>query len=324
MSAPHTIFRAAVPLALLMGLWGCAPVSAAMQERVLQVPVSVTTAQGKQVKNSIAVTVFSDPANPVPAPVLVLNHGRSPQAEGRKELHRARYAKQARYFVGRGFIVAVPTRLGYGPTFEDDAEDSGACKSKRYETAMNAAATQIVTVLKAVRRTHSDASPDRAVIMGQSFGGAASVAAAALHPDGVQAVINFAGGAGGNPRTHAGQPCDAAQLTQMFRHYGGKTQLPMLWVYTQNDQYFGAQWPVKWHAAFEEAGGHAQFQQMPAFSNDGHDLFVRGSKVWQPVVSEFLDATGFADTHGIKAMVRQEAAPAAQQHPESHQEETPQ
>ncbi|QNP47688.1 dienelactone hydrolase family protein [Diaphorobacter aerolatus] len=189
-------------LALVAGMLCCAPAAsvwAGMQERVLQVPVSVTSPQGTKVNSSIAVTVYSDAANPVPAPVLVLNHGRSPQAEGRKELHRARFAKQARYFVSRGFLVAVPTRLGYGPTFEDDAEDSGACKSKRFAPALNSAATQINAVLDAVRHLRADASPDRAVIAGQSFGGAAAVAAAAQEPHGVQAVINFAGGAGGNP-----------------------------------------------------------------------------------------------------------------------------
>ncbi|QIL83271.1 dienelactone hydrolase [Diaphorobacter sp. HDW4A] len=280
-------------LPLAFAIQGSLPAWASMQERVLQVPVTATNPQGKQVKGHIAVTVYSDPANPVPAPVLVLNHGRSPQAEGRKELHRARFAKQARYFVSRGFLVAVPTRLGYGPTFEDDAEDSGPCKSKRFAPAMNAAATQINAVLAAVRSKRSDALPDRAVIVGQSFGGAASVAAAAQKPEGVQAVINFAGGAGGNPRTHTGKPCEPEQMAKTFQNYGRQSQLPMLWIYARNDQYFGAEWPVKWHAAFQQGGGHAQFKQLPAFGSDGHELFRAGTKQWEPLVSQFLDEVGF-------------------------------
>lgn len=281
------------PLSVAVALLASAPAWAGMQERVLQVPVTATSPQGKQVKGQIAVTVYSDPANPVPAPVLVLNHGRSPQAEGRKELHRARFAKQARYFVSRGFLVAVPTRLGYGPTFESDAEDSGPCKAKRFAPAMNAAASQINAVLAAVRSKRSDALPDRAVIVGQSFGGAASVAAAAQKPEGVQAVISFAGGAGGNPRTHTGKPCDPEQMAKTFQHYGSQSQLPMLWIYAGNDQYFGADWPVKWHAAFERGGGRAQFTQLPAFGNDGHELFRAGIRQWEPLVSQFLDEVGF-------------------------------
>ncbi|WP_353234063.1 dienelactone hydrolase family protein [Diaphorobacter ruginosibacter] len=267
---------------------------AAIQERVLHIPVEAQSASGKLMKAHIAVTVFSDPANPVPAPVAVINHGRSPGAEGRKELHRARFARQARYFVSRGFIVAVPTRMGYGPTFEDDAEDSGGCRSKHYEKALNSAARQIDAALKAVRRLRGDASPDRAVIVGQSFGAAASVAAAALEPEGAQAVVSFAGGAGGNPRTHPAQPCDPQQMAQVFRDFGGRSQVPMLWVYAKNDQFFGAQWPVKWHTAFVEGGGRAEFRQLPPFGADGHALFHAGIHRWRPVVSEFLDASGFA------------------------------
>lgn len=301
-----------VLLPLVAGMLCCAQAGASMQERVLQVPVSTTNPQGKQVKGQIAVTVYSDPANPVPAPVLVLNHGRSPQAEGRKELHRARFAKQARFFVSRGFLVAVPTRLGYGPTFEDDAEDSGPCKSKRFAPAMNSAATQITTVLEAVRHLRSDASPDRAVIVGQSFGGAASVAAGAKNPAGVQAIINFAGGAGGNPRTHTAKPCEPEQMAQTYRDWGSKTQLPMLWIYAGNDQYFGAEWPVKWHAAFEQGGGRAQFKQFPSFGKDGHELFRAGSRQWEPLVSQFLDEAGFPlpNVTGAASVPVTPAAPA--------------
>ncbi len=308
MTTPCPVQRIALPL--LAGLLHCASAMAVVHERVLEVPVSATNAQGKQLKGKIAVTVFSDPANPVPAPVLVLNHGRSPQAEGRKELHRARFAKQARYFVARGFIVAVPTRLGYGPTLEDDAEDSGSCKNKKYAPALNAAGAQINQVLKAVRKARTDASPDHGVIVGQSFGGAAAVAAAAQKPEGVQAVINFAGGAGGNPRTHAGQPCDPEQLANVFRDFASKAQVPMLWVYAQNDQYFGAQWPAKWHAAFEQGGGHAQFKQVAPFGKDGHELFRSGLKTWEPLVSEFLDSLRLAPATAAPMLAPASAASA--------------
>lgn len=285
------VVRVALPL--WVGALGAASAFASMQERVLEVPVSTTSASGEPMQGEIAVTIFSDPNNPVPAPVLVLNHGRSPQAEGRKQLHRARFAKQARYFVARGFIVAVPTRLGYGPEFAKDAEQSGACKHKRYAPALNAAALQINAVLRAVRARRADASHDRAVIAGQSFGGAAAVAAAAQNPEGVQAVINFAGGAGGNPRTHTMQPCDPQQLASVFTELGAKSRLPMLWMYARNDQYFGASWPAKWHAAFEKEGGKAQFVQLPAFGKDGHELFRAGLPQWEPTVSRFLDDNGF-------------------------------
>ena len=110
----------------------------------------------------------------------------------------------------------------------------------------------------------------------------------------MQAVINFSGGAGGNPRIHAGQPCDPQQLARVFRNLGVKTQVPMLWLYAQNDQYFGAQWPARWHEAFKAGGGQADFRQLAPYAKDGHELFRSGLKAWEPVVSTFLDTNGFA------------------------------
>jgi hypothetical protein len=45
---------------------------------------------------------------------------------------RFRYEQQARYFVGKGFVVMVPTRVGYGETYDGfDPETSGGCSQPR-------------------------------------------------------------------------------------------------------------------------------------------------------------------------------------------------
>jgi hypothetical protein len=56
---------------------------ARLLEETLDLPVTVVDAYGKQIAHSIKVTVFSDDQNPQPAPVLVLNHGRATDAQGR-------------------------------------------------------------------------------------------------------------------------------------------------------------------------------------------------------------------------------------------------
>jgi hypothetical protein len=43
----------------------------------------LSTPTAKQIAHTIKVTVFSDDQNPQPAPVLVLNHGRATDAQGR-------------------------------------------------------------------------------------------------------------------------------------------------------------------------------------------------------------------------------------------------
>jgi dienelactone hydrolase len=283
------------PRRLLLFAFGLLLAGAAQarpREEPLELPVQVTDAYGKQIRQAIKVLVFFDDANPVPAPVLVLNHGRAGDPQDRMALGRARYPEATRFFVQRGFIVAVPTRIGYGATGGEDVEDTGACNHKNYPPAYLAAAHQTLAVLEAVRR-RPDAAKDRAIVMGQSFGGAAALTVAALNPPGVQAAINFAGGGGGNPTGRPQRPCSPAALERMFRSYGQAARIPTLWVYTENDMYFGPTYPREWHQAYTAAGGKAKLVQFPPQGEDGHRLFSRYPQLWQPAVAEFLDDNGF-------------------------------
>lgn len=268
---------------------------ATLREEQIDLPVKVNDAYGKAVEQTIKVTVFHDDANPQPAPVLVLNHGRAADAEGRVKLNRVRFIDASRFLVQRGFIVAVPTRIGYGVSGGPDIEDSGPCNAKRYPPGYAAAAEQTLAVLAAVRQ-RPDASKDRAVVMGQSYGGTTAVTIAALNPAGVQASINFAGGGGGNPKTQPQRPCAPQVLERMFGNYGKTARIPMLWIYTENDMYFGPELPRQWHAAYVATGGQAQLVQFPSQGDDGHQLFSRFPQLWQPKVAEFLDAQGFPVT----------------------------
>ena len=115
---------------------------------------------------------------------------------------------------------------------------------------------------------------DRSVVIGQSYGGATAVTVASLNPPGVVAAINFAGGGGGNPKTQPERPCAPNRLETMFGQYGATAKLPMLWVYTENDQYFGPKHPKEWFEAFRKAGGNGEFIQFPPHGSDGHALFT--------------------------------------------------
>ena len=283
----------------LVLLLACLALSAQgkLREEVIEVPVTVQDMYGKAVTRPVVVTVFSDDRQAGPAPVMVINHGRAPDAHDRAALGRAKYSDASRYFVGQGFIVAVPTRIGYGVTGGEDVEDSGECGRKRYPAGYLAAAQQTVAVLAAIRK-RPDAAPDRAVVLGQSYGGMTSIAVASLNPAGVQAAINFAGGGGGNPKTRPQQPCQPMLLESLFRDYGGAARIPTLWVYTENDMYLGPTYPREWHAAFAQAGGKSEFVQYPPFGEDGHPLFTRSPQTWRPKVVEFLRAQGFPMREG--------------------------
>ncbi|HEY8358149.1 MAG TPA: alpha/beta hydrolase [Ramlibacter sp.] len=262
------------------------------REEIVSLPVSVRDGFGKTIEQSIQLTVFSDDANPSPASVMVINHGRAVEPADRAALGRARYPEVARFFVRQGFVVGVLTRIGYGTSAGPDVEDTGPCNRKRYAPGYAAAAQQTLAALAALRQ-RPDAAQDRGIVLGQSFGGVTAIAVAALAPPGVQAAINFAGGGGGNPKSRPQQPCATAQLEQLFADYGGKARIPTLWIYTENDMYLGPEYPRQWHAAFTRAGGHGEFVQYPPFGEDGHPLLTRGPAVWQPKVLQFLQAHGF-------------------------------
>ncbi len=267
--------------------------SAKLVEQQMEVPVEVKNAYGKASAQAIKVTVFVDDSTPEPRPVLVINHGRAADAADRAALGRARYSDASRWFASQGFVVAVPTRVGYGVSGGDDVEDSGECNRKNYPPIYAAAAQQTLTVLD-VMLARPDTAKDRSVVLGQSVGGATSIAVAALNPPGIVATINFAGGGGGNPKTQPREPCAPSSLERMFADYGRSAHVPTLWIYTENDLFMGPKYPRQWFEAFRKTGGDGEFVQFPPHGDDGHNLFTRFPQTWKPVVAEFLRKQGYA------------------------------
>ena len=265
--------------------------AADLYEATDSLTVQVTDMYGKDATGTLVVTSYK-PNGSGPFPILILNHGRS--GTDRSQPVRFRYTQQARFFVKLGFAVFVPTRIGYGAQgIEPDPEYSGDCNKKNYAPMAEAASKQVLAALAfAKQQGHTD--PKRVVVVGQSVGGYTAIATAAKNPDGLVAAINFAGGSGGNPQTRPGDPCEGFKLEKIYAEFGAKSKVPTLWIYTENDQYFGPKYSQAWHQAFVKAGGLAEFNLLPAFAADGHTLFTAGMPLWEPVVTKFLQAQGFA------------------------------
>ncbi len=273
---------------------------AELHEQILRVPARVQDPFGREVQGELLVTSFR-PQGAGPFPLVVISHGRD--SKTRAEYKRQRYESAARFFVRKGFAVAVPLRLGYGELAPlGDPESSVNCASPRFAPALAAAAEQILAVARFMQQ-QPGIDPQRLVLVGVSVGGISTIAAAALHQPQAMAAINFAGGHGGRPDVQAGEPCQAEQLRRLFGRYGeldarAEQSTPTLWVYAENDRYFSPANARRWAEAYDQAGGRVELRVLPPFGEDGHKLFGTGNDVWQALVDEFLRPLGF-DKPGV-------------------------
>lgn len=281
------IARILLAAALLLAARGA---GAAIIEELVHVPVVVRHEILGEVRHELPVTVFRDDARPR-APFVVLGHGRATSATANAALGQARYTANSRYLVSLGFAVFVPTRIGYGIAGGQDLEYSGECAAKRYAPGYDAAAQQTRAVV-AYARGRPDIDPGRGLVMGQSYGGATAIAVAADPPEGVRAAVNFAGGGGGRPSTHPGQPCSPVAMERLFGGYGATARIPTLWLYAPNDRYMGERHPRAWFEAFLRAGGRGRFVALPEHGEDGHSSFTRNPGAWRPAFEAFLREAG--------------------------------
>lgn len=291
---------AAVVLAVLAGQAAAQPAAPSdsaevmavdLREDIQRIPVTVKNLYGREETRTIPLTVFR-PAGDGPFPLVIFSHGRA-VSERRAQQGRQRFESLSRYLVGKGFVVFVPTRVGYGETYGDfDPEDSGSCNAPRLEPVSIAASDQVLaTLAHAKTLPYVDAS--RWVAMGQSVGGLTTVAVAWRNPPGLVAAVNFAGGIGGNPDTRPGDPCQPGATERLWGAKAATATVPMLWLYWENDKYWGAENPKRWARAWADGGGRVEFHSLPAFGNDGHVGSGNDMDRWVPLVEAYLAKAGF-------------------------------
>lgn len=262
------------------------PSHAAIVETKRWIPAKAVDSWGHELTRDILVTIFYEDSVDAPRPLAIVNHGRGTARE-RKALGQAAYRDISRWLVKRGFLVAVPTRIGYGVTGGPDIEETGSCGNTSYASAYAASAAQTMTVIDYLSGWE-EVDKDRIAVLGLSAGGTTAIAIAAMDRPGVKAAINFAGGGGGRPKSHPGEPCSPQAMTRLFADYGKTARIPTMWIYSENDEYFGAKLPRQWFEAFRAAGGKGEFVALPPYPGGGHGIFTKAPEWWQPKVEAFL------------------------------------
>ena len=262
-----------------------------MREEIVRINVTVKDMFNRQETRPMPITIYR-PAGDGPFPLVVFNHGRATQS---RRAAQARYRPEhaARYLVTKGFVVLVPVRIGYWETYGDfDPEQSGSCSNISVEPMSIAASDQVLAAVEYAKSlTYVDAS--RWIVAGQSVGGLTAIATVGRNPAGLLGGINFAGGTGGNPDANPGRPCSPGQLSRYWGRLAKGSTVPMLWLYWQNDKYWGPDIPREWHKAWVDGGGKADFKSFPAAGTDGHRGLNIDMNTWLPVVDEFLERLGF-------------------------------
>jgi dienelactone hydrolase len=241
-----------------------------------------TKAAGKKGLEAVMVR----PNDSAPHPLAVLTHGTPRESSDRPGMSPWQMIPQAREFARRGWTTVIVLRRGYGDSGGGFEEDAKACSNRPdyYDSGKESAKDLRESIAYLSKLPEVD--PSRIISVGVSAGGFATVALTTDPPPGLVAAISFAGGRGSR---RPDEVCNPEALIRAFREYGEKSRIPMLWVYAENDHFFGPRIAQGFYEAFTQTGGKASFIHAASFRHDGHGLFsLGGISLWTVMVDDFL------------------------------------
>jgi dienelactone hydrolase len=248
-------------------------------EQSLRIPMAAAGKSGLE-------AVMVRPDNAAAHPLALINHGSPREADERPGMTASGLIPQAREFARRGWTTVVVLRRGYGASGGVYSEDARGCSSDPQYYAAGIESAKDIRAAIAYLSTLPVVDASRIISIGVSAGGFATVALTADPPPGLIAGISFAGGRGSQ---RPDEVCGAGDLIRAFAEFGKRSRIPMLWVYSENDHFFGPAIAAQFYKAFTNAGGVARFVWAPAFRRDGHGLFsLGGISFWTPMVDDFL------------------------------------
>lgn len=228
-------------------------------------------------------TIFK-PEGPGPFPLVIINHGKS-YGDAREQKRYRAYAA-SREFTKRGFVVAIPMRLGFGNS-GGSYYQSGCDLTKdgyKQSESIDAALKELVKLpyVKA----------NQVLIVGHSYGGFITMAYGATDTAvPIKGMINFAGGL----KKSTGSCLWDLSLTKAFTEYGQKTRVPSLWIYSDNDSLFPPHLVNRLHRSYLAGGAKAEVKILGSFKDDGHKFFddPEGVRMWASEIDGFLKQIGF-------------------------------
>jgi pimeloyl-ACP methyl ester carboxylesterase len=278
------IWRLCVAIVLLVGAH---PAFATMTQLpgLVREPLKLAVSLPDGTKAELEALV-TRPDGPGRFPLALINHGLPRDPVAALRMAPEAYSSPAIVFAQHGYAAVVVNRRGFGLSSGSIDVRTGPCGNREYTAAARVQAADILAALVALR-PEPWVDPDHIVLVGHSLGGLAALAAATDAPAGVVGIVDFSGGLG-SPM--AGMVCSPQHLVATLHELGAGTHIPSLWIFAQNDGFFGPTIARQMFDAYTAAGGPAEFDAAPPYGHDGHLLILSSAPaLWWPRVSEFLD-----------------------------------
>lgn len=235
--------------------------------------------------------VLYKPAGDGPFPTLVFNHGSTGDGNNPAAFTETSAEPNiGRWFTERGWMVVFPQRRGRGKSggrYAEGLEADGSGYSIRPEISLpgvDRALTDIDAVVDWLGK-QPEADTDRMLIGGQSRGGILAVAFAGTRPKVFSGAINFVGGWMGD-----GLPA-TQEINRTVFVRGAPSAVSTLWLYADQDPFYGLDHSRSNFDAFTAAGGMGEFHVLPVKpAQDGHGV-ISDSSLWSDLVDAFVNRT---------------------------------
>jgi dienelactone hydrolase len=228
------------------------------------------------------------PAGTGPFPTVMFNHGSTGTGSDPVEFTKTWHSPAvAAFFNQRGWMVIFPQRRGRGKSggLYDEGftpNRSGyTCDPARSLAGLERALTDLDEVVRHLR-TRPDVDAKRMLIGGQSRGGILAITYAGTRPDVFRGAINFVGG-------WMSDTCaNPAAINTVSFVRGAAFPGPTIWLYGENDSFYGLAHSRANHAAFAAAGGQGAFHALNLGpQQNGHNVFLFSDR-WGPLVEQFF------------------------------------
>lgn len=193
----------------------------------------------------------------------------------------------ARHFVDRGWMVVFPQRRGRGKSdglYDEGFKTDRSSYSCREDLALGGAARalQDLDFITDWIRSRADVDTTRMLVGGSSRGGILSVAHVAQRPEVYLGAVNFVGG-------WIAEGCgDYRAVNRTLFVDGAAFPGPSLWLYGENDSFYGLPYSRSNFDAFVAAGGLGSMVEFTRSAGLNGHFVINDPELWERTMDEFL------------------------------------